>query len=69
MRGFAHIQFQSAETAAKAVELNGQQYDGRPLRIDLSGNKPARNRNQGGYNQGGYKQGGYNQGGYNQGGY
>lgn len=65
MRGFAHIQFQSADTAAKAIELNGQNFDGRPLRIDLSGNKPARGGGGGGYNNNrGGGGGGYNRGGY-----
>ena len=34
-RGFGHVQFKTAESAAKAVaELNGADYMGRPLRLD-----------------------------------
>jgi len=40
-RGFAHVEFASVEEAEKAMELNGQELDGRALRLDLSSNKPS----------------------------
>jgi nucleolin len=36
MRGFAHVEFSSHEDAKKALELNGQEFEGRALRLDLS---------------------------------
>lgn len=35
-RGFAHIEFESNEGAKAALALNGQQVDGRDVRLDLS---------------------------------
>lgn len=35
-KGFAYVQFASAEAAKKALGLNGQELDGRPVRLDLS---------------------------------
>lgn len=34
--GYAHVDFARAEDAAKAVQFDGEELDGRPLRIDLS---------------------------------
>jgi nucleolin len=35
-KGFAHVQFTSPDGAKKAMELNGQELDGRGVRLDLS---------------------------------
>ena len=35
-KGFAHVEFESHEAAKKALEFNGQELDGRELRLDLS---------------------------------
>ena len=35
-KGFAHVEFATPEGAKKALELNGQELDGRGLRLDLS---------------------------------
>lgn len=35
-KGFAHVEFATAEAALKAVEFNGEVLDGRPIRIDVS---------------------------------
>lgn len=35
-KGFAHIEFETPDAAKKAVELNGQELDGRALRLDIS---------------------------------
>ena len=35
-RGFAHVEFESPEAAKKALEYNGENLDGRELRLDLS---------------------------------
>lgn len=34
-RGYAHVDFATAEDAQKALELNGQSLDGRDVRLDL----------------------------------
>ena len=35
-KGFAHVQFEDPASAKKAIELNGQELDGREVRLDLS---------------------------------
>ena len=35
-KGFAHVEFENPESAKSALELNGQDLDGRALRLDLS---------------------------------
>jgi nucleolin len=35
-KGFAHIEFASNEAAKKALEMNGQDLDGRNVKVDLS---------------------------------
>lgn len=43
MKGFAHVQFSDPAAAAKAVEtLNGTDFGGRPLRLDMAGGRPQR---------------------------
>ena len=36
LKGFAHVDFDSEESVKKALELNGKELDGRPLKIDVS---------------------------------
>jgi nucleolin len=41
-RGFGHVEFSSTEEAQKAVEeVNGFNFNGRDLRVDMGGNKPS----------------------------
>ena len=51
LKGFAHVDFDSEEGVQKALELNGKELDGRPLKIDVSTPK------QGGGNRGGNRGG------------
>lgn len=53
-RGFGHVEFADPAMAKKALELNGQNLDGRDCRLDLSASKP---RPQGGF--GGGRGGGF----------
>jgi nucleolin len=39
-KGFGHVEFATPEAAAKAVEFNGEELEGRALRIDLSAPRP-----------------------------
>ena len=41
-KGFAHVEFVDAASATKAMEYNGQELEGRALRIDISAPRPAR---------------------------
>jgi len=38
-RGFAHVEFTSTDSVDKAIAKTGQKLDGRPIRVDYSGNK------------------------------
>lgn len=38
-RGFCHVEFETPADAAEAMKLNGQELDGRAVRLDLSQNK------------------------------
>lgn len=38
-RGFAHVEFADAESVEKALKLNGQDLDGRNIKVDVAGNK------------------------------
>lgn len=53
-RGFGHVEFADPAMAKKALEMNGQNLDGRDCRLDLSASKP---RPQGGF--GGGRGGGF----------
>lgn len=44
-KGFGYVEFDSAESAKKALEMNGQEIDGRPVNIDISTPRPAQNNN------------------------
>lgn len=69
-RGFAFVTMAAAD-AEKACELNGQEIDGRPLKVNEAQPKGASGGGGGG-GRGGYGGGGYDQGGYGggyQGGY
>lgn len=41
-RGFAHVEFDSEEGVKKALELSGQELDGRRIRVDVAGNRPEK---------------------------
>jgi len=47
-KGFAHVEFVDPASAVKAMEFNGQELEGRALRIDISAPRPARNSQGGG---------------------
>jgi len=65
-RGFAFVEFESDEDAAKAIEkFNGFELGGRALRVNAAEDRPRRS---GGGGGGGYG-GGYGGGGYGGGGY
>ena len=38
-KGFAHVEFDEPQAANNALSLNGNQLDGRPLRLDISSSK------------------------------
>jgi len=65
-KGFCHVDFDSQDGATAAVTLNGQQIDGRDVRIDAS--EPRKK--QGGFGGGGFggNRGGPQRGGFNKGG-
>lgn len=52
-RGFAHVEFDSAETAKKAMEYNGYDLDGRAVRLDLSASRSGGSRGGRGGDRGG----------------
>ena len=57
-RGFGFVEMSTAEEAAEAVKkFNGQEVDGRPLKVELA------NPSGGGRSGGGYRGGGGNRGG------
>ena len=41
MKGFAHIDFEDQDGVDNAVKKNGEELDGRPLKVDVSSNKPS----------------------------
>jgi len=58
-RGFGFVQMPSSEEASKAIEtLNGQDFNGRPLRVNESQPKPRTGGGGGGGGRGGYGGGG-----------
>jgi len=66
-RGFAFVEFENDEDAAKAIEkFNGFELSGRALRVNAAEDRPRR---AGGGGGGGYGGGGYGGGGYGGGGY
>lgn len=54
MRGFAHVEFASPDSAQNALSKAGEKLGGRPIRVDLSGNGGRR----GGGGGGGGRRGG-----------
>jgi nucleolin len=58
-RGFAHVEFVSADSVDKAMAKAGQNLDGRPIRVDFSGNRAPR---EGGFGGGDRGFGGGNRG-------
>ena len=64
-RGFAFVTMATAEEAQKAIsEMNGQQLDGRPLRVNLAEERPRRSGPGGGGGGGGWGGGGGGRGGF-----
>ena len=55
-KGFAFITFNTVEDAEKALEQNGQEYEGRSLRVNVA--KERTDRNGGGGGRGGSRGGG-----------
>lgn len=53
MKGFAHVDFDSAESVENALKKNGFKLDGRELRLDKSESKPRNGGNKGNFNKGG----------------
>lgn len=56
MKGFGHVDFDSAEAVQNAIKKHGMDFEGRELKVDAS------NAKSGGGSRGGY--GGGNRGGY-----
>lgn len=54
-KGFAFITFAQQQSAEKALELNGNDLGGRPLKVNMATEKPAR----GGGGGGGGRRGGW----------
>lgn len=68
-RGFGFVTLSSEEKANQAIqELDGQEFQGRQLRVNMAAPQDKSRSGRGGFGGGGYNQG-YNQshGGYNQG--
>lgn len=67
-KGFAHVEFETPDAAKSAVAYNGQELDGRALRLDLShssGGGGGRGGGRGGFGGGrGGGRGGFGGGGY-----
>lgn len=66
-KGFAHVEFETPDAAKSAVSLNGQELDGRALRLDLSHSSGGGGRGGGRGGFGGGRGGG--RGGFGGGGY
>jgi RNA recognition motif-containing protein len=47
-KGFAFITFAAQHSAEKALEQNGKPFGGRPLKVNMATEKPARGRSGGG---------------------
>lgn len=47
-KGFAFITFSAQQAAEKALELNGKEIGGRPLKVNMANEKPAGGRGGGG---------------------
>jgi cold-inducible RNA-binding protein len=41
-KGFGFITFETEDSAQAALEMNGQELDGRPLRVNIAEDKPKR---------------------------
>ena len=52
LKGFAHVDFETKEAMEKAVEKNGKELQGRPLKIDQSTSGNSRGGNKGGQGRG-----------------
>ncbi|XP_042053309.1 nucleolin 1-like [Salvia splendens] len=61
-RGFGHVEFATAEAAAKAMELNGQELLGREVRLDMAKERGAATPFSGGRDSQSFQRGGAAQG-------
>ncbi|CAG9333008.1 unnamed protein product [Blepharisma stoltei] len=52
-RGFAHVEFESTDSADAAIKLNGKELEGRELKIDFAGEKRSGGSSRGGRGRGG----------------
>ena len=52
-KGFAFITFSAQQSAEKALELNGRDMGGRPLKVNMATEKPSRGGRSGGGGGGG----------------
>ncbi len=59
MKGFAHVDFATAEALQNATSLNGQDLDGRTLKVDPSTAKKGGSGGRGGFGRGGFGGGGF----------
>ncbi len=62
LKGFGFVEYSSADAAKKALELDGQELSGRPMRVSIAREKQAGGGGRGGRsNRGGNRE--YNSGG------
>ncbi len=54
-KGFAYVQFETPEGVRQAMKLNGQELEGRPVRLDQSGTEKSSRGGRGG--RGGFRGG------------
>jgi RNA recognition motif-containing protein len=52
MKGFAHVDFETAESVTTAISKNGVEFEGRPLKVDASTPKPGGAGGRGGFGGG-----------------
>ncbi|KAI4344951.1 hypothetical protein L6164_012126 [Bauhinia variegata] len=64
-RGFGFVNFSSKESASSALSaMDGQELNGRSIRVNYANDRPSGPRTGGGYGGGGYSGGSYGGGGY-----
>ncbi|CAL4945934.1 unnamed protein product [Urochloa decumbens] len=61
-RGFGFVNFSNSDAAKEALAMDGQEFEGRNIRVNFANERPPANR--GGYGGGGFGGGGYGGGGY-----
>ncbi|CAL4959771.1 unnamed protein product [Urochloa decumbens] len=64
-RGFGFVNFSNSDAAKEALAMDGQEFEGRNIRVNFANERPPANRGGGGgFGGGGYGGGGYGGGGY-----